>query len=702
MDHTDADSPHSRAPSAQPRAGAARELHGQPWVDEFAWLRDREDPQTRAYLRDERAYYDARTAHTRSLQRTLRDEMSRRTLPADRSVSWMRGGLVYYTCTVAGKEYQQLWRLRAQDSPAELVLDENDLGEGADYLAVGLREPSPDGAVLAYSVDLAGDELFELRFRDLTSGKDLPDRVPHTYYTGAWSADSGTFFYVVNDDAYRPYQVWRHELGTDPAADVLVLQEDDDRFEVTVEGSRSGAHVVLTSESRDTSEVRLVPAADPRAEPRLVQARSSGVLYSVAHAPGPDRDELLILTNDGATEFRLARAPVDRPDRAHWEDLVGEDPAERLEHVDVFARHVVLTLRRDGSPALRILPRDGSQTAIDVHPGVPAGTIRLGVNEEYDADEVLVEVDSYTEPTAWYHVDLGTGERALAKRLEVPGYDPTRYTCERRWFPAADGTAVPTVVVRHVDTALDGTAPCLLWGYGAYEAVGAAPDVDEVYFHPQLASLLDRGVVFAHAEVRGGGEGGRRWWLEGSKEHKQNTFGDFVAAADGLAAGVVDGRRIIARGLSAGGLLMGAVYAQAPRRWLGVVAEVPFVDVVNTMLDESVPLTAQEWDEWGDPRRPADFAWMRAYSPYDNVPPAADRPRLLVTGAVHDARVMFWEPTKWVARLRASGSDDDRVLLRMELGAGAHVGPSGRYGHLAYEAEVYAWVLDTFGLSDSR
>ncbi len=469
-----------------------------------------------------------------------------------------------------------------------------------------------------------------------------------------------------------------------------------------MEGSRSGAYVVLTSESRDTTEVRLVPTDDPRATPRLVQERRERVQYAVAHAPGPERDELLIVTNDGATEFRLARARTDQPDRAHWEELVGEDPAERLLHADVFARHVVLTLRREGSPALRILPRDGSQTAIDVHPGVPAGTIRMGVNEEYDTDHVLVEVDSYTEPTAWYRVDLDTGARTLVKRLEVPGYDATRYTSERVWFPAADGEPVPTVVVRHVDTPLDGTAPCLLWGYGAYEAVGAAPDVDEVYFHPQLASLLDRGVVFAHAEVRGGGEGGRRWWLEGSTRHKQNTFGDFVAAADGLADGVVDGRRIVARGLSAGGLLMGAVFSQAPRRWLGVVAEVPFVDVVNTMLDESIPLTTQEWDEWGDPRRPADFAWMLAYAPYENIPPAADRPRLLVTGAVHDARVMFWEPAKWAARLRASGSLDDRLLLRMELGAGAHIGPSGRYGHLAYEAEVYAWVLDTFERSDSR
>jgi oligopeptidase B len=689
------------APRADPRPGPARELHGEVRVDEFAWLRDHTDPLTQAYLRDERAYYDARTAHTRSLQRTLFDEMTRRTLPADRSVSWMRGGLVYYTSTAAGKEYQQFWRQETEDSSAELILDENDLAAGTDYFALGLREPSPDGALLAYSVDLAGDEVFELRFRDLQTGKDLAETVARSYYTGAWSADSSTFFYVVHDQSYRPHQVWRHQVGADPDDDVLVLQEDDERYEVEVAATRSGGFVLIRSSSRDTTEVWLVPADDPHAQPRLVQERVPGLEYAVDHAPGPERDVLLVVTNDGATEFRLARVPVATPDRSHWEDLVGEDPAERLLAADVFARHVVLTLRRDGASVLRVVPRDGSETAIDVHPGIDAGSIRLGINEEYDTERVLVEVDSYTEPTCWYHVDLATGERTLVKRLEVPGYDPAQYTCERRWFPAGDGTPVPTVVVRRLDVPLEGTAPCLLWGYGAYEAVGSAPDVDEAYFHCELASLLDRGVVFAHAEVRGGGERGRHWWLDGSKRHKQNTFGDFIAAADGLA-GLVDGSRIVARGLSAGGLLMGAVFSQAPRRWHGVVAEVPFVDVVNTMLDDSIPLTAQEWDEWGDPRRAADFAWMRAYAPYENVPPLGDRPRLLVTGAVHDARVMYWEPTKWTARMRASGSTDDRLLLRMELGAGAHVGPSGRYGHLSYEAEVYAWVLDTFGRSDNR
>ena len=293
-----ADSSSTPAPWPQPRPVPAGDLHGQPWADEFSWLRDAGDPLTHQYLGDERAYYEARTAHTRSLQQTMFDEMCHRTVPSDRSVSWSRGGLVYYTSTVPGKEYQQFFRHVAEDLPAELILDENDLLEGADYLAVGLREPSPDGATLAYSVDTAGDEVYELRFRNLVSGKDLPETVARTYYGGAWSADSGSFFYVVHDQAYRPHQVWRHQLGTDPAGDALVLQEEDERFEVTCEGTRSGAFVVIASQSKDSSEVWLVPTDRPATQPVLVRPRTRGLLYSVAHAPGGARDELFIVTND--------------------------------------------------------------------------------------------------------------------------------------------------------------------------------------------------------------------------------------------------------------------------------------------------------------------------------------------------------------------------------------------------------------------
>lgn len=688
-----ADPPVPLVAPVAPIEPVVHDLHGVRRVDEYAWLRDRERPGTRALLAAERAYHDAWTAHTRPLRQRLYDEMSRRVPPVDESVGWPRGGHVYYTRTTAGTEYGQFLRRTADGSAEQVLLDDDELAAGSDYFEIGVRLVSPDGRLIAYSVDRTGDEVYELAFRDLETGADRPERIPRSYYGAAWSTDSGTFFYVVHDAAYRPYQVWRHRLGTDPAEDVLVLQEDDDAFEVSLEQSRSGGYVVIDVHAQGTTEVWLVPADRPEDQATVVEPRRAGVEYRVAHAPRPDGDVLVVVTNDSAPEFRLVRAPVATPGRAHWEELVGEHPDERLVSADVFAGHVVLSLRRAGSPLLRILRRDGAESAVDVHPGIEAGSIRLDHNEEYEAGTVLVVVESYSEPPAWYDVDLATGSRVLRKRQEVPGYDRGEYLSQRLAVQGRDGEIVPVTVVHRGDVPLDGSAPCLLYGYGAYESC------DDPEFGPAVASLLDRGVVFAHAHVRGGGEMGRRWWLDGRLERKQHTFSDFVDVADGLADGLVDGGRIVCRGLSAGGLLMGAVYSQAPARWRGVVAEVPFVDVVTTMLDETVPLTAQEYTEWGDPRRPGDFAWMLAYSPYDNVPPAPGRPRLLVTGALHDPRVMYWEPAKWVARLRATGSADDTVLFRIELGSGSHHGPSGRYGALAYEAEVYAWVLDTLGSS---
>ena len=696
------------------------DLHGVRRVDDYAWLQDRQRPQTRAYLAAERGYYDAHMLHTHALRAALFDDMSRRVASTDRSVSWSRGGCVYYTRVVAGKEYPQFLRDCVGNFTEQMLLDENLVAGDSVYFALGVREVSPDGRLLAYSFDRDGDETFTLRFRDLGTAEDLPDLVPRSYYGGAWSADSSTFFYVVHDDASRPFQVWRHSVGggdidSGRRDDELVLEEADEAFELFVEASRSGGYVVIHSVSTDTSQAWLIPTSDPTAAPVSVQPRRRGVLYRVTHAPevrgqgdgdaGPeadsdqDSDVLLIVTNDEAREFRLVSAPVSTPGREYWTEIIPQNPNERLVAADAFAGYVVLTLRRDGSVFLRVHSRGkGGRWSLEheVHPQIPAGTIQLGPNENYLDESVIVAIDSYTAPTAWYAVRLATGERALLKRRDVPGYDASAYVSQVIEVPAADGARIPVTVVRRADTPLDGTAACLIYGYGAYEAC------DEPTFDEALSVLLDHGVVFAHAHARGGGERGRQWWLDGRLSRKQNTFSDFVAVADSLAESMVDPARIVARGLSAGGLLMGAVYAQAPWRWRGIVAEVPFVDVVTTMLDESVPLTAQEYGEWGDPRRADDFAWMTAYSPYDNVPAVADRPRLLVTAALHDARVMYWEPAKWVAKLRATGSTDDSVLLRAELGACAHSGPHGRFAHLAYESEVYAWVLDSIARSDGR
>lgn len=673
--------------------------HGVRRADPFHWMRRIDSPGLLAHLEAERAWYGSATGHLSSLVETLRSEMTSRVPPTDRSVSWRRQGFSYYTVVPAGRDYPQLMRNPHEDRGAsgshadELLLDANALDDDSGYLDLGLTSVSRDGRLLAYSVDRTGDEVFRLHFRDLASGDDLGDEVPRTYYGGAWSADSRQFFYTVHDEAYRPFQVWRHALGTDVSEDVLVLEEPDEQFELNVRPARSGGLLVLWADSRDTSEVWVVDATTPDLPARSVGGRRKGVEYHAEHALLPDgSDALLLVTDDDAVEFRLARCPVPRDadqDHTTWSPVRPEDPSERLERVDAFAGHVVLSMRSGGRRRLRVLPVDALDSdGFVVDPLFDVGTLTLARNPELGATSVTVADSSYLQPTVWSDLDLRTGERTERHRQEAPGHDPGRYVCETRTAEAPDGTAVPFTVVRHRDTPLDGSAPALLYGYGAYEAV------DDPAFDPALPSLLDRGVVFVHAHVRGGGEGGRRWWLDGHLESKQNTFTDHLAVADGLA-GLVDGSRLVTRGLSAGGLLQAAVFSQRPERWLAVVAEVPFVDVVTTMFDASVPLTATEWDEWGDPHRKEEFDWLLAYSPYDNLPPAGSRPDLLVTGALHDPRVMVWEPAKWVAALRASDPEwSPRCVFRCETGAGAHVGPSGRLGHLAYEAEVYAWILD--------
>ena len=678
--------------------------HGVQRPDPYHWMRDHESPELLAYLANERRWYETATGHLSPLIDALRSEMKSRVPATDRSVSWRHQSRYYYTLLPAGREYTQLLRdfdLPEQTGAGELLLDANLLTDDSGYLELGLTMVSPDERLLAYSVDRTGDEVYELRFRDLDSGEDLADSVARSYYGGAWSADSAYFFYTVHDEAYRPFQVWRHAIGTSYAEDVVVLDEPDERFELNVRATRSGGLVVIWSENRDTREVWVLDTHRPLDPPRSVGGRRPGVEYHAEHAVLPDgTDTLLLVTNDDAQEFRLARCPVPRgadQDHLAWEPVRPEDPDERLERVDAFATHAVLTFRSQVRHRLRVLPIDGLHSpGIVVDPLFESGTVTQTHNEHFEATSVTVADESYVHPVVWSDVDLRTGERTERLRQEAPHHDPTDYVVETRTFPAPDGTPVPATIVRHRDTPLDGSAPALLYGYGAYEAV------DDPEWDPALPSLLDRGVVFVHAHIRGGGEGGRRWWNEGHLEHKQNTFGDHLAVADGVA-GLVDGTRLGTRGLSAGGLLQGAVLSQRPDRWRAVVAECPFVDVVTSMLDATIPLTVNEWDEWGDPRRKDDFDWMLAYSPYDHVPPAGGRPDTLVTGALHDPRVLVHEPAKWVAALRDSDPEwSPRCVFRVETGAGAHWGPSGRYARLDYEAEVYAWVLDQLSATDLR
>jgi oligopeptidase B len=713
----------STSPAAPPEAARRpheHTAHGVVRQDPYHWLREAGSPDVLAHLAAERRWYDSVTGHRASLVEDLRSEMVLRTPETDSSVSTRCRHFSYYTQLLTGRDHPRVLRDLNRSEPdsttfprrfpterndfrrEQLLLDVADLAGDSTYVELGLTAVSPDERLLAYSYDVRGDEVYRLRFRDLQTGDDLPDEVPRTYYGGAWSAAADSFLYTVHDDTYRPFQVWRHRIGSPADDDQLVLQEDDPRFEVRLRQCRSGRLAVAWSVSPDTSEVWVVDLARPDAPARSVGGRRPGVKYHAEHAVLPHGDEvLLVVTDDDAREYRLMAAPVpdeEHQDHAEWRELVPEDRSVRLERADAFAAHVVLSVRTEAERRLWVLPIEHvvsgaaahGSPALELRPQFPAGTLHLGPNPLPDAERVVVADGSYVHPWVWSAVDLGTGERVEVHRQQAPGHDPESYVCERLAFPAPDGVAVPATVVRHRDTALDGTAPALLYGYGAYEAV----------FEPEwdagLPSLLDRGVVFVHAHVRGGGEGGRGWYLDGRLGRKQNTFSDHVAVADGLArAGLVDGSRLATRGLSAGGLLQGAVLTQRPDRWRAVVAEVPFVDVVTTMLDDRVPLTPQEWGEWGDPRREEEFRWLLAYSPYDNPPPTGGRPDLLVTGAVHDPRVLVGEPAKWVALLRHTDPKwSPRCLFRVETGEGAHTGPSGRFAHLAYEAEIQAWVLD--------
>ncbi|HQR79441.1 MAG TPA: prolyl oligopeptidase family serine peptidase [Actinomycetota bacterium] len=670
--------------------------------DDFGWLAD-DSPDVLRALTNERAYYEARVHHLRPFRDALAAEMRGLLPEADASVSFIRRGYTYLTEFRAGADLPCLTRRpRGSGGIGEVLVDLDAVAaqEGSSYAEFGLTEPGPGDGVLAWSVDLIGAEKYSLRFRDLNTGRDLPDEVPDTYYTGAWDATGTRFLYVVPDHAMRPWQVREHVLGTPVDTDRLVLQEDDEAFEVTVHATRSGEWIVIESRSRDTSEAWLLPARDTAAVPRSVAGRRQGIEYSVDHAPWARADELLMVTNDEAPEFRVLAAATGT--LGPWREVVAHDPDIRVVAADAFAGHVVLTLRQDGLPLLRVVSRDWS-VSFDIPPPDEAATIALVRGDDFDPAAITICTEGRTTPATWWDVDLRSGDRVEVHRTLAPGLDPTRYAASRVWVTVRDGARVPVTLWRRDDVALDGSAPCVLYGYGAYEYVF------EPEFDPALPALLERGVVFAHAHVRGGGEMGRAWWEQGRLLHKRTTFDDFIDVADALAhdgaLGLVDGRRIASRGLSAGGLLQGAVYSQRPDRWRAVVAEVPFVDVVTAMSDPSIPLTVNEWDEWGDPRDPQFMSYLAGYSPYDNLPPAAGRPPLLVTGAVHDPRVLVREPAKWVTALRATdparGAGTDpadptspgTVLFRVETGEGSHSGPAGRFGHLDYEAEVAAWIL---------
>lgn len=665
-------------------------LHGEVRVDNYAWLREKTNPVVIAYLEAENRWTDSHLQHTEAVREQLYKEMLGRIKETDLSVPYRDGGWYYYTRTEQGKSYPIFARRRGSlTAPEQVYLDQNALAEGKPFHSLGGMEVSPDGRRLIFLEDTTAFREYTLLVKDLETGTIL-DRLSGVWNGTAWGNDNTTFFYMTADSAKRGNAVWRHVLGTPQSQDVKVFQEDNLLHNVGVYRSRSGKYAFIMADGFTSSEWRVVPTADLTVAPRVIAARRPGVEYNVEHAEG----FFLIYTNDGATNFKIMKAPETDPSPANWTDWLPHNDATFVESVDAFRRYVVVSERAEGLRRLRVTDlRSGRQHFIPF-PERAYGVFPTG-NPEFDTEVFRYSYSSLLTPTSVYDYNLRTRKQELKKRREIPsGYDPSRYEVRRLMAPARDGVLVPVSVLLPRGTKLTGQHPLLLYAYGSYGATM------EPTFSSNVLSLVDRGFVYAIAHVRGGQEMGRRWYDDGKMLHKINTFNDFIDVAEELVRQkYTSADRLVANGGSAGGLLMGAVANMRPDLFRAIVADVPFVDVINTMLDASLPLTAQEWDQWGNPNIPEHYAYMMQYSPYDNVA-AKDYPWMLVTTSLNDSQVMYFEPAKWVARLRATKTGSHPLYLKTNM-AGGHGGSSGRYDQLRELAFRYAFMLDAVGLSET-
>ncbi len=689
-----ATAPVTRAPGGPQPPVAPREptpvaVHGQARTDDYAWLRRKGSPEVEAYLRAENDYASAVLRETEPLQERLYREALSRIQQTDLGVPYLRRGWWYYSRTEEGKQYPIQCRKKGSlEAPENVILDLNVVAAGRKFLGLGGMAVSDDGRWLAYSTDETGFRVHTLQVKDLDDGSLLAERLDRVS-SFAWAADDRTLLYVTEDDAKRPYRVWRHVRGTAPASDVLLYEEKDERFTVEVSRTRSGGFLAVDVHSKTTSEVWVLRADDPGGRPRVVAARRPGVEYDLDHRG----DRFWIRVNDTGRNFRLVSAPVSVPGPGSWQEAIPHRDEVMLEGVEAFAGHLVLVERRDGLPRLAAWdPTNGRRTELDF--GEPLYTATPGDNAEFEAQAFRYSFQSLVTPRSVYDWSVRTGERKLLKRQPVlGGYDPARYRQERLHAVAPDGTRVPVSLVRRADLA-PGPHPLLLAGYGSYGF--SFP----VTFDPARVSLLDRGVAFAVAHVRGGGEMGKRWHDAGRMMQKRNTFTDFIACAEFLEReGVTARDRLAIVGGSAGGLLVGAVLNMRPELFRAAVALVPFVDVVNSMLDESLPLTVGEFEEWGNPKVKDEHDYMLGYSPYDNVA-ARDYPALLVKSSYNDSQVMYFEPAKWVARLRAVRTGSSALVLSMDMEPAGHGGKSGRYERLREQALVNAFVLWQLGIRE--
>jgi oligopeptidase B len=696
------------------------EVHGDVRTDDYYWLKDRDDPRVIAYLEEENRYTDSQMARTLPLQENLFREFKERIKQSDMSVPYREGNYLYYSRTEDGRDYPIHCRRKAagalpdgvaaaaigaapeqgkgaaDGSPEEVLLDVNELAKGNDFYALGQKEISPAQDLLAYTEDTVGRRIYTVRVKNLVSGQTLPDAIPDTTGNVTWANDNRTLFYGRQDPTtLRPYRIYRHTLGDDPTADVLVFEEKDETFRAGIGRSKSKKYLLIGSFQTLSSEMRYLDADDPAGRFTVFQEREKDHLYSIDHlgGGGAHGDRFYVRTNAGAKNFRLMSAAPGATARSRWKEVIPHRADVLLENFELFRDHLVVEERKDGLIRLRIVPWTDPANDHYLDFGEPAYLAFISVNRESDTTLLRYAYQSMTTPDSVYDYDMATREKTLLKREEVlGGFDQADYVTERLMAPARDGARVPISLVYRRQTPKDGSARLVLYAYGSY---GHSTDAT---FSPFRVSLLDRGLIWAIAHVRGGQDLGRGWYEDGKLLKKKNTFTDFIDCAEHLVERKYTGAgRIYAMGGSAGGLLVGAVINMRPDLFDGALAQVPFVDVVTTMLDDSIPLTTIEYDEWGNPNDRQYYEYMLSYSPYDNVEARA-YPHLLVTTSLHDSQVQYWEPAKWVAKLRARATNGNRLLLKTEMEAG-HGGVSGRdrrYEQVAFE---YAFLLDLAGVT---
>jgi len=666
------------------------EVNGKKFVDDYYWLRDKKDPNVKAYLEAENAYTDAVMKPTLPLQKKLYDEMLSRIKETDIDVPYKEGEYFYYSRTEAGKQYPIRCRRKGgMDAPEEILIDVNELAKGQAFMSLGDVAVSEDGNLLAYTTDNTGFRQYTLAVKDLRTGRMLPDRAERVGNL-AWANDNKTLFYTVEDETTkRRYRLYRHAAGS-TEKDTLVYEEKDERFNVYSGKTRSKAYIFLICQSHTTTEARYIPANQPLGEWKVLQPRQQDVEYYPDHTG----DSFYIRVNDTGRNFRLVRAPVSSPGKLNWQEVVPHRPDVMLEDTEFFKDYYILYEREKGLPQFRVTDlRTGGSKQIEF-PESAYNTYAY-INRVYDTPKFRFNYQSFITPPSIFEYDMATGGSVLLKQKEVPGgYDRNRYEVERRFATAPDGVKIPISLLHLKGAKLDGKGPVYLTGYGSY---GYPYDIS---FSSNLFSLVDRGVVVAVAHIRGGGEMGKAWHDDGRMMHKKNTFSDFIASAEFLLANAYGSKdRLVIEGRSAGGLLMGAVLNMRPDLFHAALVGVPFVDVMNTMLDESLPLTVPEFEEWGNPKEKPAFDYMLSYSPYDNIV-SKPYPNILVRTSFNDSQVMYWEPAKYVAKMRALRTDHNLLILKTNMDPAGHGGASGRYDRLREAAFDYAFFLTQMGIQD--